>query len=177
MLLDLSQMRGEHDRLARTYQPSAFGPDEDDYAIVEPVALALDVYKSNRDFRLVGKVSTTLQLECGRCVEPFRLPVDAAFDLRYLPHSENTGEGEREIEEDDLGTAFYRDEVIDLGHLIREQIYLALPMKPLCQEACRGLCPHCGVNLNETTCDCVSTWVDPRLEVLKAIKGGGEEEG
>ena len=52
---------------------------------------------------------------CGRCLEGYALPVRAAFDLRYLPQSADTGEGEREVEEDDLTTAYYRDETIDLG--------------------------------------------------------------
>ena len=70
------------------------------------------------------------------------------FDLRYQPHAENTGEGEREIEEDDLTTAFYENDEIDLGQLMHEQFYLALPMKPLCSDDCHGLCPICGTNLN-----------------------------
>ena len=82
------------------------------------------------------------------------MPVDAPFDLLYLPHAENAGEGEVEVEDDDLTTAFYRDDEIDLGQLMREQFYLALPMKPLCREACQGLCPQCGTNLNSGTCDC-----------------------
>ena len=70
------------------------------------------------------------------------------------PHAENTGEGEREIEEDDLTTAFYENDEIDLGQLMQEQFYLALPMKPLCRDDCKGLCPECGTNLNRGTCDC-----------------------
>ena len=169
MLLDLSKMRGARDRFERTYPASAFESANEDYRIVQPVALAFDVYRNKTEFRLVGQVSTVLELECGRCVEAFPLPVNGAFDVRYLPHTENAGEGEVEIEEDDLDSAFYRDEVIDLGQLIREQLYLALPMKPLCQEACKGLCPHCGTNLNESTCDYAVTWVDPRLEVLRSL--------
>ena len=60
----------------------------------------------------------------------------------------------REVEEDDLATAFYDDDQIDLTHLIMEQFQLALPMKPLCTEACKGLCPQCGTNLNTGSCDC-----------------------
>ena len=78
--------------------------------------------------------------------------------------------GEHEIEEDDLSTAFYRDETIDLGELVREQFYLVLPMKPLCTEGCRGLCPQCGTNLNRGACDCRGVWQDPRLEGLKAFR-------
>jgi uncharacterized protein len=77
---------------------------------------------------------------------------------------------EHEIQEDDLSTAFYRDETIDLGDLVREQFYLMVPMKPLCSEACKGLCPQCGTNLNRGTCECRNEWHDPRFEKLKALK-------
>ena len=76
------------------------------------------------------------------------------------------------IEEDDLGVSYYKDETIDLGEVVREQFYLALPMKPLCRETCKGLCPVCGANRNRETCTCETTWVDPRLEALKALKKG-----
>ena len=109
-----------------------------------PVSLAFDIFKDKAHFRLVGNVTTTLELPCGRCLEPFTLPVDASFDLRYQPHAANTGEGEREIEEDDLSTAFYENETIDLGQLMREQFYLALPMKPLCGEIASGSAPCAG---------------------------------
>jgi len=83
------------------------------------------------------------------------------------------GEGEKEVEEEDLSTAFYDDQKIDLAQLMREQFYLALPMKPLCGDGCRGLCPVCGTNLNRGTCDCNREWEDPRLAVLKNIKVKG----
>ena len=97
-------------------------------------------------------------------------PDDAQFDLRYQPHSTNVGEGELEIEEDDLTTAFYQNEEIDLEQLMREQFYLALPMKPLCSRDCKGLCPTCGTNLNRATCDCKRDVTDPRLAVLKKLE-------
>ena len=131
--------------------------------MVAPVSLAFDIFKDKRQFRLAGRVQTTLELPCSRCLEPFTAPVDAAFDLRYQPHAVNTGEGEREIEEDDLTTAFYENDEIDLGHLMREQFVLSLPMKPLCGDACRGLCPICGTNLNRGACGCTRAWEDPRL--------------
>jgi uncharacterized protein len=103
-------------------------------------------------------------------VEPFTLPVAAEFDLRYQPHTANVGEGEREVEEDDLTTAFYENDQIDLGLLMQEQFYLSLPMKPLCDNDCKGLCPTCGTNRNRGTCDCHTDWEDPRLAVLKTLK-------
>jgi uncharacterized protein len=168
MLLDLSKLRTARERVERTWQPSASDSAED-FAIVALVVFEADVFKDKLAYRLAGRASTSLELTCSRCAEPFRVPVEAAFDLRYLPHRENTGEGEREVEEDDLTTAYYREDTIDLGELVREQLYLALPMKPLCEEACKGLCPQCGTNLNRGACDCRQDWHDPRLEALKAF--------
>src|SRR5207244_565222 len=153
MFLNLGKIRTPHEQYERVYAPEAFGLEQENFRIVEPVALAFEIFKDKAQFRLVGHARTTLELPCGRCLEPFTLPIDAAFDLRYQPHAVNTGEGEREIEEDDLSTAFYDNDQIDLGQLMREQFYLALPMKPLCIQDCRGLCPACGTNLNKGTCD------------------------
>ena len=87
-----------------------------------------------------------------------------------LPSSDNSGEAEQEIAEDDLGVSYYKDDAIDLGEVMREQFYLALPMKPLCRETARGLCPVCGINRNRETCACQAEWVDPRLEALKKFR-------
>jgi uncharacterized protein len=135
------------------------------------VKLAFDIFKDKSTFRLVGRTETTLEVPCSRCVEPMVVPVDTSFDLRYQPHTTNTGEGEQEIEEDDLTTAFYQHDEIDLEQLMREQFYLALPMKPLCTPDCRGLCPTCGTNLNRGGCDCKEEWQDPRLAALKQLRG------
>ena len=91
----------------------------EDFRVVAPVSLAFDIFKDKQQFRLVGRVQTTLELPCGRCLEPFTTPVDQSFDLRYHPHALNTGEGEQEIEDDDLTTAFYENDEIDLGQLMR----------------------------------------------------------
>lgn len=173
MIFDLSQLgrHGAHDEhVERTFPPSAFEPQDEDYRVVAPVELSMDVAKAGGEtFRVTGRVQARLELACSRCLEPFEVPVDAPFELRYLPQGRNTGEGEREIEEDDLTTAYYRDGALDVIDLMREQFQLALPMKPLCSEACRGLCPDCGANLNRTTCGCAPRWEDPRLAPLKGL--------
>jgi uncharacterized protein len=170
MLLDLNKLHGTRDHVERTFQPSAFDPQDSEYRVVAPVALSLDVSKlGDSAFGVAGRVTTTLEMECSRCVEPFSVPVDTTFDLRYMPLSENTGEGEREVGEDDLTTAYYREGLLDLLDLMREQFVLVLPMKPLCSDDCRGLCPQCGTNVNKMQCDCAPTREDPRLAPLKSL--------
>ena len=169
-LLNLNKIRTAQDRIEQVYQPDQFEADED-FRVVAPVALAFDIFKDKQAFRLAGRVQTTLELKCSRCLEPFTVPVDHEFDLRYQPHSvAKSAEGDLEIEEDDLTTAFYENDEIDLGHLMHEQFVLALPMKPLCSDSCRGLCAICGTNLNNAACDCKPVWEDPRLAALRELR-------
>jgi uncharacterized protein len=172
MKLELSRIRQAQDRFDRTFSPSEVAQDGDMYSIVAPVHLGFDIHKDKDKFRLVGNLRTELELTCSRCLEPFRMPVDVAFDQRYLPQSEVKAEADAEIEveENDLETSFYQDDQIDLNELMREQFYLTLPMKPLCTEGCKGLCAQCGTNLNTGTCDCAPVWEDPRLAALKQFK-------
>jgi uncharacterized protein len=168
--LDLTRYRQPVTSFSRTFQPPEVGDEGDTYRIAAPVEVTFDIHKDKEKFRLAGRVKTELELACSRCLEPFRFPVDAPFDVRFLPASELNVEGEREVEEEDLETSFYKDDQIDLNELLREQFYLALPMKPLCTEDCKGLCPQCGINLNTGSCDCAPAWEDPRLAPLKALK-------
>ena len=171
-MLDLRRIRTPHERYEKVYPADAF-PVDSAYAVVAPVDLAFDIFKDKQTFRLSGTVKTTLRLPCSRCLEPFALPVDSAFELRYQPHAENaakSGDEEDEIEEDDLSTAFYENDEIDLGQLMREQFLLSLPMKPLCSDDCKGLCPICGTNLNRGACECKREWDDPRLAALKQLR-------
>ena len=169
MQLDLTRYRQAVASFSRTFQPQEVADESDPYRIVAPVVLEFEIHKDKDKFRLVGRVQTRLELACSRCVEPFGLAVDAPFDIRYLPASEASTEVDREIEENDLETSYYRDDQIDLNELIREQFYLVLPMKPLCREDCRGLCVQCGTNLNVASCECAPAWEDPRLAPLKGL--------
>jgi uncharacterized protein len=169
LLLNLSKIRTAQERFQQVYAPDQF-PREEEFRVVAPVSLAFDIFKDKQQFRLVGRVQTTLELPCGRCLEPYTTPVEQLFDLRYHPRALNTAEGEVELQDDDLTTAFYDNDEIDLGHLMTEQFYLSLPMKPLCRSDCKGLCPVCGTNLNNETCTCKREWEDPRLAALKKLK-------
>lgn len=173
MLLDLTRIRAARERYEKVFEPGVFAADGQDFRVAAPVALAFDIFKDKQHFRLIGTLKTMLELPCSRCLEDYESPVDAQFDLRYQPHTANTAPGnvpEREIEEDDLSTAFYENDEIDLGLLMREQFYLSLPMKPLCRDDCQGLCVLCGTNRNRGTCECKTEWQDPRLAALRELK-------
>jgi uncharacterized protein len=176
MQLDLSRFRGETDHIERQYDPDRLSLEDDDFRLVDAVQLVADLRRDGRKVRLTGRVTTRLECDCSRCLEPLQVPVDSAFDLLYLPASEGVAPeraepaGETEIDDDDVGVTFYRDDVIDLGEMMREQFFLALPMKPVCRDECRGLCPVCGINRNREVCSCESAWTDPRLDALRKLR-------
>ena len=170
MKLDLSRFRTGAEHLDRRYEPSAFATADEDFRVVAPVVFVADVRKDAEKVRLVGRVTTTLECDCSRCLDAFAVPIDSAFDLLFLPIAAGAGTGDREMADDDVGVTYYDDDVIDLGTVMREQFYLALPMKPLCREDCRGLCPVCCVNWNRESCTCRTEWVDPRMEQLRKLR-------
>jgi uncharacterized protein len=172
MFLSLRSLHDAHEHIEKRYEPPLFRAFEGEtFRGVSPVTLSFDIDRQETGrFRVVGHLTGELELTCSRCLEAFTLPVATDFDLRYVPRTENVGEGEQEVDEDDLTTSFYAHDQIDLGQLIMEQFQLALPMKPLCSETCRGLCPQCGTNLNTATCQCETKWEDPRLAALKQLK-------
>lgn len=166
-LLDLHQLRGPRDHFDATYPEESFGGTDEDFRVASPVELSMDIEKRDRrEVHVGGTVRATLEVPCSRCLEPIVWPVDARFDLRYLPASSHAGGPEEEVSEEDLGVASYEGDQLDLEQLIREQFYLALPMKALCGPECQGLCPECGTNLNVSRCACEHRWVDPRLAAL-----------
>jgi uncharacterized protein len=167
MLLDLSRLRGGVEHVERQYEASVLARVDDEFRVSSAVDLVADVQKDAQKVRLSGRVRATLALECSRCLEPYQVPIDAPFDMLMLPLSADAHEAEREVGQEDLGVSFYKDDVLDLGEVMREQIYLALPMKPLCRQDCRGLCPVCGKNRNHEACSCQAEWIDPRMEPLK----------
>jgi uncharacterized protein len=154
---------------------------DDDFGVVGPVGFHGTLTRNGDRFVLRGRVNATLQLACGRCLTPFPKLVDTVVDLTYLPERPPTTapakdakprraeEEEVELLAADLDTSFYHDHVLDLGEMLREQFYLALPMRPLCRPDCQGLCPVCGKDRNVETCQCQTEWVDPRLSVLKTL--------
>jgi uncharacterized protein len=118
---------------------------------------------------LEGDLRTQAETDCSRCLEAARLPISVSFKYVLSPAQAELSE-EQELSAEDLNFVYYQDDLIDLDPLIIEQILLQIPMKVLCQEDCRGLCPHCGINLNTDHCQCHDERIDSRLAILKKMK-------
>ena len=116
-----------------------------------------------------GSLDATLGMDCSRCLEPARLEVGGSFAYTLLPAQTETRD-DLELRAEDLEIGSYQGDFIDVAPLICEQIVLMTPMKVLCTQECKGLCPHCGVNRNRVLCHCQADIVDDRLAVLKKFK-------
>ena len=136
--------------------------------LVGQCELTLRATRVGDEVELIGSVSVGVEFECDRCLATLSIPVEASFDLLYLPPL-GTGD-EKELGENDLSLGFYQAGIIDVDDLVREQIELALPMTRLCSDECRGLCPKCGANLNLGECACREDQVDVRWAALKELK-------
>jgi len=129
--------------------------------------LDLTVEKDGEAILVTGTLAARVPQHCGRCLEPYAVTVRPDVQARFVPNPRGRNE-ELELGADDLETDVYDNGVIDLTSLLETETTLLLPMKPLCREDCRGLCPICGGNRNATECRCEVRLADPRWAPLKA---------
>ncbi|HXG68329.1 MAG TPA: DUF177 domain-containing protein [Blastocatellia bacterium] len=162
----------EHEGLKVNLRYEEGQPDlgSEDGRIVGRPNLQLQADRDGDRVQLTGHVKAAVAFECDRCLKPLSVQVDQNFDLLYTPPIGGGAPEEKELGVDDLSTAFYQGQGINLDDLVREQVVLTLPMGRLCGEECRGLCPECGANLNEGKCACKVEQVDPRWAALKELK-------
>jgi uncharacterized protein len=107
-----------------------------------------------------GALEASSRAECVRCLSPFNLILTMTFDDLFVYPSERATDPLLAVPETGL---------LDLAPLTREYLLLDLPLQALCRPDCRGLCPECGVNRNETACEHEASAVDPRMEGLRAL--------
>lgn len=122
------------------------------------------------DVRIVGSLATTMEVSCARCLEPVVHALSHDFDLLYRPLGIDRKGDEVSINQAETEISYYEGEGVLLEDVLREQVLLALPIRTVCKEECKGLCPKCGANLNAGECNCVEPLPDTRWEALNALK-------
>jgi len=175
LLVEISQIPPEGLDIHEALQPGEVHLEGEEGFVLEPESrLDCHVEKGEDDsVQVRGHLKARLGLECGRCLEPFQFAVDQDLDLFYLPHrSDQDQEEEDEVEltDHEMVVAYYRQSRLDLGEMVREQLFLTLPMKRVCRETCLGICPSCGANRNQTPCACPpEVESDARLAPLRKL--------
>jgi uncharacterized protein len=123
------------------------------------------------DIRVRAVYDGNFEVLCARCVEPVAVPLKGEFDLLFRPEGADAEAGERAITEDETEIGYYGKSGLELEDVVREQVLLTLPGRTLCQPDCKGLCAHCGQNLNVKSCNCEQStgFNDPRWSALQGL--------
>lgn len=166
MKLDLRQIKPDgtefnYSELAQDLELAAQG-----FEFPDPIEAVLSAAKSGDEIIVQGRVSTAIEMECARCLDIFEMEINPK--IQFVIQLLDTNQPEFSTDDDFVILPKTTGEV-DISDRIRESIILELPLKPLCFDGCRGLCPMCGVNLNETECDCTPDKSDERWDTLKQL--------
>lgn len=168
MLVERSQIPPEGLDLEVRVEPRWEGV-EGLWASLSPVEASLHLEREGNGILASGTFSTTAVVQCSRCSEPVSVPISDSFAILYTEPSEAFDAEEVELSATEMDADVMQDDRIDVTKLLRENVLLNLPLQPLCRVDCRGLCPHCGINLNENTCQCRAQEGDPRLLPLQRL--------
>jgi uncharacterized protein len=128
------------------------------------------VAHSEGEVRVEGSYTVEMRAQCDRCLGTAIFPLAAGFDLFYRPVSVIARNEEVEIDRGEIEIGFYEGSGLQLEDILREQVLLALPMQRVCDESCKGICPVCGANRNETACACGTGSADERWGALRKLE-------
>jgi uncharacterized protein len=141
-------------------------PNDESFVLDSPLRVRMELYKAGHRYVLDGFLEGRMRLMCDRCLMPYHLDLVNHFRLFLSLPPAMLGKGELELLEEDMEVSFITGQQLDVDEIIREQIYLSLPMKKVCGEHCLGLCPLCGANLNEEACHCLREPAHPGFSKL-----------
>lgn len=179
MFIEIHELELHPIDFAEEFRPGLidFGPDIQQKTPIRTAGRAQLVEENHgkhrkiKDIRLAGWLATSLELVCARCLEAVTEKVDREFDLLYRPRGADAGREELSVTSAEAEVSYYQGDGLLLEDAVEEQILLSLPLKVICREDCKGLCPHCGQNLNLEPCSCSEPVEDPRWSALKDLRG------
>ncbi len=158
---------------AHTYAPGALALNDEHAKLSGETSVAGTANRKDAHVRVRGNLTGSVEVVCDRCLQPVALPLGVEFDVQYIPAEIARGLTENvELADADLDASIYDDGVVDIDELVREQVLLIMPLRVLCREDCKGICPTCGADLNNETCMCEQREVDPRWAALADLKTG-----
>lgn len=171
MFIQIEELKEEPLRVQHVYGVEELPFDHEDAFLAEPIAVDFTLTHKERDLQLGGSVATSVRFVCSRCLLEYTKRVATSFDLFYLPQPDSKGlDEEMELKYEDMDVGFYDGIRLDVDLMVLEQIELSIPMRFICQEECKGLCPTCGADLNRGACRCPAEEPDSRLAVLLEFK-------
>ncbi len=139
-----------------------------------PIRTALRALRIGDMIEIEGDIEASVYLPCSRCLQPFETPLKSNFAFTYMRRvADEIGDCELEeieLNAEDMGIVYFQGEKINLKDIIQEQVVMAFPLKALCIQDCKGLCPKCGADLNKDPCDCDCRSSPGKFAILKNLK-------
>ena len=170
MFLDIKELAVRRIPIRKTYGPGSVDFHSAEFRQADPLEVRATAELVNGGIHIFGNLHTRIELVCARCLDPVIEEVSRDFDLLYRPMNRIAREEEVHLKDDDTDIAFFEGDGLFLADVLAEQVNLAIPMKVICRSDCRGLCPHCGTNLNHEDCRCETRAGDARLAPLRRVK-------
>jgi DUF177 domain-containing protein len=167
VLITLAEL--EHHRIvvSKTYASGTLDYHNAEFQQAGPLVVDGMAELVGSEIRIQGHLRTRLSGQCDRCLAPIEIPIDRDFDVSYRPVASIARQEEVEVSEDELGVGFFSGDAVALADVVMEQVILAVPMKNLCRDDCRGLCPVCGIDRNKVQCHCPSSREESPFARLK----------
>jgi uncharacterized protein len=171
MFLDITELALQKARIRKSYAPGTLDFHSGEFRQAEPLEVRATAELLDDQIRVCGNLHTRVEMTCARCLDTVVEEISRDFDLYYRPATSLPREDEEaRLHLDDTQIAFFEGDGLFLADVLAEQMNLALPMKAICSSDCRGLCPHCGANLNSEDCRCEKSGSDTRLAPLARLK-------
>jgi len=156
---DLIKKKSAEKTIDLDVELEGFDYDYEYMKIIDPIQFRGQLDMLGDYFELKGKITGTIELTCSRCLVKYPHELNIEVDDKFSNDQETVDRDENII--------FMDSDTLDITEIVLGNIILSLPIKRLCKEACKGLCPQCGTDLNNSSCGCVNDEADPRLEKLK----------
>ena len=128
------------------------------------------LYRVDKDIHLNGKVAALIVPNCDRCLEEYNQEIDTSFFYILVPSQSTEGKKEIALGSEDMEVSLYDGAEIQIGEIFREQILLQIPVRQVCREDCKGICPGCGADLNREECRCRTEILDNPFSVLRKLR-------
>ena len=169
MRIEVDQLERGEKAFAHTYEPEELILDEERARLLVPPQIRGSASLKGQEVRLRGQITARAEVDCDRCLRSIAVPIETEFDVTYIPASEYAEKETAELQAEDLLLSVYEGDTIDVDEIVREQLLLALPVRALCTEDCKGFCPVCGTDRNTNDCQCEEQEADPRWAALKNL--------
>lgn len=170
MLIDLTQLEKDDLSIKHLYTIESLNLEDEEHTLASSCSVSLILRRRKTDIDVNGKIETTVNALCDRCLANTNIEISNKFNLICLSEENLSQTDELILERRELDFSFYKGDKLNLDDIVKEQIQLSIPMSNLCQDNCLGLCSQCGQDLNKKKCSCSSNDIDPRWSALTELK-------